>query len=170
MRQILLSLLPACAKKATLRPVAVALCLLPMPIGAQAPQTNADALSALHAFRCWGYAEASKYHEYPGNITKQTIEQEHLFQIGYSASIKFLAAFRRGEISEKSVPVGALWKMQGPSDEFIIGRMFEAAASGAGRAASYFASEETKEKKPDEGSVRQMAKRHFESEDCPGIK
>ena len=149
---------------------AVALCLLPMSVAAQTPPTNADALLALRAFRCWGYAERAKENVRQGQITKPTAEQELLFNIGYRAVIKFLAAFRRGEISENTVPVGVLYKIQGPSDDFIFGRIFEDAAGGARIAVYALVSEETHQKSPDETAFRQKATNLFQSENCSAIK
>jgi len=59
-------------------------------------------------------------------------EQKRLFEFGYEEGKKFIDSVRSGEISEEDlsskVPVGVLWKMQGPTTDFILGRIYESAA------------------------------------------
>ncbi|GGX42588.1 hypothetical protein [Saccharospirillum salsuginis] len=59
-------------------------------------------------------------------------EQKRLFEFGYKEGKKFIDSVRSGEISEEDlsskVPVGVLWHMQGPTTDFILGRIYESAA------------------------------------------
>jgi len=74
---------------------------------------------ALSAFQCSTY---SKYMDKPK-------EQERLFKLGYKAGIDFLKAFKANKIKEEdlknNVPLVGVMLLQGPSEDFILGRMFE---------------------------------------------
>lgn len=62
-------------------------------------------------------------------------EQARLFQYGYERGQFFLEAANEGKIEgadiNSNVPIGITMRMQGPSLEFILGRIFEAAADDA---------------------------------------
>lgn len=61
-------------------------------------------------------------------------EQERLFELGYKSGKVFIDGVRTKTISEaeiKEAPVGVLWNMAGPTTEFVIGRIFEAASNDA---------------------------------------
>lgn len=62
-------------------------------------------------------------------------DQKRLFEFGYEEGKKFIDSVRSGEISEEElsskVPVGVLWHMQGPTTDFILGRIYESAAENA---------------------------------------
>jgi hypothetical protein len=76
------------------------------------------------AFSCGIYAEMS------GNIS----EQERLFEVGITAGRNFVDGIRNKTITDTEVrkaPIGVLMRMNGPSTDFIIGRIFEAAAEDA---------------------------------------
>lgn len=65
----------------------------------------------------------------------RTEEQRRLFEFGYEEGKKFIDSVRSGEISKEElsskVPVGVLWHMEGPTTDFILGRIYESAAENA---------------------------------------
>jgi hypothetical protein len=74
------------------------------------------------AFSCQNLAEMSGDRK----------EAERLFEVGYKAGRIFVDGVRTKTISEaeiNDVPVGVLWRMAGPTTDFIIGRIFEAATN-----------------------------------------
>lgn len=76
------------------------------------------------AFSCATYAEMS------GNKR----EQERLFEVGYNAGRIFVDGVKNKTITEteaKDAPIGVLMHMSGPTTDFIIGRIFEAATEDA---------------------------------------
>ncbi len=76
------------------------------------------------AFSCATFAEMSGDKK----------EQERLFELGYKAGKSFVDGVRTKTISEaeiKEAPVGVLWHMGGPTTDFVIGRIFEAATNDA---------------------------------------
>lgn len=61
-------------------------------------------------------------------------EQERLFQIGYAAGEKFVRGIRDKKIPKSEIdeaPVGVLWELSGPTVDFMVGRVFEAASNDA---------------------------------------
>lgn len=64
-----------------------------------------------------------------GEIAKNEGEQERLFSLGYESGLKFLKAYRSSDQAYeqfgKYAPAGFLVLMRGPSDDFIMGRIFE---------------------------------------------
>ncbi|MBI1755329.1 hypothetical protein HYR65_03545 [Candidatus Azambacteria bacterium] len=62
-------------------------------------------------------------------------ESERLFMFGYAQGQKFLGALRAEKIKQEDVsqevPIGITMLLQGPSDEFILGRIFENAQEEA---------------------------------------
>lgn len=76
------------------------------------------------AFSCATFAELSGDRK----------EQERLFELGYKAGKIFVDGVRTKTISEaevKEAPVGVLWHMGGPTTDFVVGRIFEAATDDA---------------------------------------
>ena len=83
------------------------------------------------AFVCAAYAEMS------GNKR----EQERLFNVGYKAGTEFIEGIKRKEAADPNVriedteardaPVAVLMRMGGPTTDFVIGRIFEAATGDA---------------------------------------
>lgn len=80
---------------------------------------------AWSAFQCGTYAE----------ISGDKKEQARLFEVGLKAGREFLSAAMRGEISpeiaKSEVPIGVSMLVQGPSADFILGRVFENAMGDA---------------------------------------
>ncbi len=77
------------------------------------------------AFQCSTFAELSDYKS----------EQERLHLVGLNAGRAFLEAMKAGQISEQAakddVPINVLQRLEGPSNEFVISKIYEAATSGA---------------------------------------
>lgn len=78
------------------------------------------------AFQCSMFAE----------IAKKDGETQRLFEIGVDAGRTFLGALRKNEIPEDAlrthVPLmGVAMLLNGPSDDFIIGRIYENASREA---------------------------------------
>lgn len=66
---------------------------------------------------------------------ENTEEQERLFKFGYNQGHKFLAALKEGKIKQEDlstqVPMIMLMLLQGPTPDFMLGRVFEAAQDSA---------------------------------------
>ena len=77
------------------------------------------------AFECSALAGAS-------NNLK---EQERLFKYGYDQGLKFINAIQSGKVKKedmvKSVPLLVVFRLEGPTPDFILGRIFESASSSA---------------------------------------
>ena len=76
------------------------------------------------SFSCATYAELSSDEK----------EQKRLFTVGYSVGKQFIVAIENKTVSEKETsraPLGVLQRLQGPSIDFMIGRIFESAAEYA---------------------------------------
>lgn len=76
------------------------------------------------AFSCATYAEMS------GNKH----DQARLFEVGYKAGRTFVDGVRNKTIPDteaKDAPIGVLMLMSGPTTDFVIGRIFEAAMGDA---------------------------------------
>ncbi|MYD93795.1 MAG: hypothetical protein F4Y02_08900 [Chloroflexi bacterium] len=77
------------------------------------------------AFECGAFGESSG----------QQQEAERLYSHGIGAGRQFLQAIRAGSPTEEelrqSTPVGVMLRLGGDSDDFIIGRIFEAALEEA---------------------------------------
>lgn len=107
---------------------AIALALLPQILfaqhsDAQPPKANTARLM-WSAFSCAAFAEMSGDKK----------EHERLFKLGYRAGKAFVDSVRTKTISDtelKEAPVGVLWHMGGPTTDFIVGRIFEAATGDA---------------------------------------
>jgi hypothetical protein len=66
---------------------------------------------------------------------KDQAEQERLFNIGYESGKKFLEALQSKKIEHKhiseEVPIGFTLLIAGPSNDFVLGRVFENAQDDA---------------------------------------
>ena len=94
--------------------------------GAKAAQEDARAAKVMWtAWLCSTYAE----------LTGDVDEQRRLFTLGYASGQRFVAAAAAGTITAKEansiVPLAVGFLMAGPSEEFILGRVFESAANQA---------------------------------------
>ncbi len=100
--------------------------LLAHPSHAESSKNYAAmALASWSAFECSALA---------GQI-KNAGEQERLFRYGYDKGKKFIEAVKANEASRedilKDAPVGVLWRLQGPTADFILGRIYSAAEDEA---------------------------------------
>lgn len=81
--------------------------------------------AAWSAFECSALAEKSK----------NTKEQERLFKYGYAQGLKFIEAIQAEKIERedlsKGVPLMMLLLLQGPTPDFMLGRVFEGALDSA---------------------------------------
>ena len=77
------------------------------------------------AFECSAFAELSEY----------KTEQERLYLVGQNAGRAFLEAMKAGQISEQAVkddvPINVLQRLEGPSNEFVINKIYAAATGNA---------------------------------------
>ena len=106
--------------------ILVALGALTESVRAQSPLEKARLSRTLwSAFQCATYAEMS------GNEK----EQARLFDVAVKSGRDFLEAVKSRQIPEdvarQEVPIGVSMLLQGPSTDFIIGRIFENAMSDA---------------------------------------
>lgn len=66
---------------------------------------------------------------------KNQKEQERLFNFGYKSGLAFISALQDQKIERKhlseEVPIGVTFLLQGPTPDFILGRIFEAAQDEA---------------------------------------
>jgi len=83
------------------------------------------AQSAWSAFQCSVLAEKAQH----------MAEQKRLFDFGYAQGMKFIAALQSGTTKPEDVAAAAPFSMlilvEGPSADFALGRIFEAALRGA---------------------------------------
>lgn len=83
------------------------------------------AKSVWSAFECTALADKSK------NIK----EQERLFEYGYKHGLIFLKALQAGKIKRedlsKEAPIMMLLLLQGPTPDFMLGRVFDGALESA---------------------------------------
>ena len=81
--------------------------------------------SAYKAFECSALAEKLKYIK----------EQERLFLFGYNQGLKFIDALKEKKIKQddlsSEVPFIMLLLLQGPTPDFMLGRVFEGAIDSA---------------------------------------
>ena len=91
----------------------------------------ADEAKARLGLVLWSAFQCSTFAEMSGN--KQ--EQARLFEVGVKAGREFLEALKNRQISPEAasseVPIGVTMRLQGPSTDFIVGRIFESAAEDA---------------------------------------
>jgi hypothetical protein len=104
---------------------AFGMALLALDAHAQTPTEKARTGRIVwSAFQCATYAEMA------GNPK----EQSRLFDLGVRAGRSFLEAFKGPGMPEevqREVPIGVLMLLQGPSPDFIVGRIFENAMRDA---------------------------------------
>lgn len=66
---------------------------------------------------------------------KKPSEQERLFKFGYSHGKAFIAALQTGKIKSEDLsanaPVGVLLLLEGPTPDFMLGRIYESAQDNA---------------------------------------
>lgn len=69
------------------------------------------------AFRCWGYA----------TIAGERETADRLFEVGLRSGHGFLEAARAGRVDKDKpgLPISVQLLMEGPSDDFILGRLFQ---------------------------------------------
>jgi hypothetical protein len=86
---------------------------------------------ALMAKQAWAAFECSSL----ASVSDDTKEQERLFAYGFAQGKRFLAALRDKKIQQSDLsniaPMGFLMAAQGPSPDFIMGRVFENAQENA---------------------------------------
>lgn len=78
----------------------------------------------------WSAFQCSTYAEMAGDQK----EQERLFTLGHNVGKAFLSDIQNGTISDdeiKQMPIGVRLLLEGPSMEFIAGRIFESAMRDA---------------------------------------
>ena len=83
-----------------------------------------------HARIMWSAFSCSTFAEMSGN----TSERERLFKVGYKAGRAFVDGVKKKTLPEteaKDAPIGVLMRMSGPTTDFVIGRIFEAATDDA---------------------------------------
>ena len=82
-------------------------------------------MAAWSAFECSALA----------GISKNTKEQELLFKYGYAQGLKFIEAIQAEKVERedlsKGVPTMMLLLLQGPTPDFMLGRVFEGAVGSA---------------------------------------
>mgnify|MGYP006915206776 FL=1 len=68
-------------------------------------------------------------------MSGQQDEANRLFLVGLRAGTKFLDAAKAGSITQeeakRNVPLGVSLLLDGPSDDFVIGRIYESAINNA---------------------------------------
>ena len=66
---------------------------------------------------------------------KKSSEQERLFRFGYEQGKTFIAALQAGKIERtdlsSNAPIGLLWLLEGPTPDFMLGRIYESAQDNA---------------------------------------
>ncbi len=81
--------------------------------------------TAWNAFECSALASKSKNPQ----------DQERLFHFGYEQGLRFIDAVRAGDVERQdisaAVPLAMALRLQGPTADFILGRVFEAAQKSA---------------------------------------
>jgi hypothetical protein len=96
---------------------------------AEAHQNSKPNLGSLtwEAFECATFSELAGDKELPGSKD----EQRRLFDLGYLAGTKFLNRVKNHTADTSKAPVVVLLTLEGPTNDFIIGRLFEAASTDA---------------------------------------
>ena len=79
----------------------------------------------------WAAFECSRF----ALMSGQQDEANRLFLVGLRAGTKFLDAAKAGSITQeeakRNVPLGVSLLLDGPSDDFVIGRIYESAINNA---------------------------------------
>jgi hypothetical protein len=101
---------------------------------------------ALTGHKVWIAFECSALADITGNAT----ESQRLFDVGYKAGKTFVEAVQDGKVNtqdiNKEVPVGVIILLHGPTVDFILGRIYEAAGDNA-----------TKDVLPDDKNLKKVA-------------
>jgi hypothetical protein len=109
------------------------------------------------AFQCSTYAEMS-------DTLVDKSERERLHLVGLNAGRTFLEAMKAGQIPEqalrKAVPINVLQRLEGPSNEVIIDKIYAAAA---GQARDYIVKRKTGIWGPTE---KQETKHYYVDSNC----
>lgn len=86
---------------------------------------------AVMARESWSAFECSSL----ASVSSNAKEQERLFLFGYDQGKKFIAALQAQKIEEEDLsteaPLMVLFLLQGPTPDFMLGRIFEAAQNSA---------------------------------------
>lgn len=94
--------------------------------GAYGEESEAKAAGVM-----WAAFECSRFALSAGEQN----DANRLFEVGYGQGVKFLRAAHSGSITEEdakhNVPLGVSLRLGGPSDDFVIGRIYEAAFNDA---------------------------------------
>jgi hypothetical protein len=109
----------------TLLPALAALILAQPAMAERQNPYSVMAQSAWSAFQCSVLAEKAR------NMS----EQKRLFEFGYDQGMKFIAALESGTAKREDLsgaaPFSMLLLLQGPTPDFALGRIFEAALRSA---------------------------------------
>lgn len=111
-------------KKILMHLLLVSLLVLVFTISSTAENSEDFAILANEtwsAFECSVLAENSKNSE----------EQERLFLFGYKQGLRFIDALKSNKTNGKEAPWGMLLRLQGPTPDFMLGRVFEGASESA---------------------------------------
>ena len=130
--------------------------VLAQPLWAQNSKEYAGmARSTWAAFECASLASK----------LKNSTEQERLFTYGYKTGLSFISALQTGKIEQKDLSGEAPWLMllllQGPTPDFMLGRVYEAAQDEALKNVLH-----TAEKLNPEDIQRLIAQSEFTKRNC----
>jgi hypothetical protein len=93
--------------------------------------SNAADEKALLGHVMWSAFHCSKYAE----LADDKNEQERLYLVGLNAGRTFLDAMKAGQLTQQalneSVPINVLQRIEGPDNEFVIGKIHAAATASA---------------------------------------
>ena len=107
--------------------VALALCFSPFTsaFASESLDLARKGNAAWSAFECVALA----------SHLKRSDDQRRLFEFGYKQGLEFIAAIQAGKIEREdlssSVPVGVLFSLEGPTPDFMLGRMYGSAVDSA---------------------------------------
>jgi hypothetical protein len=111
--------------------LALGLMLCATPDGATLAQTSKE--YAMMGMKAWAAFECAALALTSDNAK----ENQRLFTLGYEQGRSFIHALRSGKLQRQdvdgNVPVGLLWKLEGPNVDFMLGRVWEAAYANAHR-------------------------------------
>ena len=109
----------------------VAAVLVTSALAATAAQAQGSRELAALGLATWSAFECSTL----AAQTKNAMEQERLFLYGYRQGQTFIEAVRAGKIDRKDlsseVPMGVMLLLEGPTVDFILGRIYENAQENA---------------------------------------
>jgi hypothetical protein len=143
------------------------ICLTAAPSQADPAKARLGRLAFI-AFECAAYAEFSG----------QSKEQTRLFDLGIENSRAFVDAYSSNQITKEDfwdqIPLAVTAALVGPSKDFIVGRIFEAARSSANVTVTQY-DENGKalprsEWKTDPSLIKSIAEDRFFKENCSLIR